>query len=246
MNGKQPVRRDELVIKVRDYGAMGDGTTDDAAAINAALTAGAGGEVLFPKGTYLITGANLVPPSNTIVRRAGKGTVLATTTSNRTGPRPAARVTDLTIRDLKITGAGTSLSSAGTGVVLLDASRCLVSNVTVENLEHQGIEVGKSSTGSTDVVIHNCRVSGATKATAGCGIVAASSNYCRVVNCTLAGNPDRRLVQRHGRLHHRPMHRPDEHGLRVHRGRCHRWGGPLLPLHHLLLPRGRPSVGRER
>lgn len=40
-------------ISVKDFGAKGDGTTDDAAAIRAAIAAAAGGTVYFPVGTYL-------------------------------------------------------------------------------------------------------------------------------------------------------------------------------------------------
>jgi hypothetical protein len=46
------------VYNVKDYGAVGDGTTDDAAAIRAALAAASGGgTVLFPTGTYLASSA---------------------------------------------------------------------------------------------------------------------------------------------------------------------------------------------
>lgn len=46
------------VYDVTDYGALGDGTTDDTAAISAALTAASGGgTVYFPRGTYRVTSA---------------------------------------------------------------------------------------------------------------------------------------------------------------------------------------------
>ncbi|MGC8863790.1 MAG: glycosyl hydrolase family 28-related protein, partial [Armatimonadota bacterium] len=46
----------QLVVNVRDFGAKGDGTTDDTAAFQAALDsiADKGGTVSVPAGTYLI------------------------------------------------------------------------------------------------------------------------------------------------------------------------------------------------
>ena len=50
---------------VKDYGANGDGTTDDASAIQSALDAlkDSGGIIFFPTGTYLIKTASSVVPS---------------------------------------------------------------------------------------------------------------------------------------------------------------------------------------
>lgn len=44
-------------VNVRDYGAVGDGATDDRAAIQAAIEAGAGSAIVFPAGRYLVTQA---------------------------------------------------------------------------------------------------------------------------------------------------------------------------------------------
>lgn len=65
-SGKYPVGKDELVFNVRDYGAKGDGVTDDYAAIQACIDAAIGGvpagaatatriaraSVFIPGGTY--------------------------------------------------------------------------------------------------------------------------------------------------------------------------------------------------
>lgn len=49
--------RDMLAqVDVRDFGAVGNGTTDDTAAFNAANAAADGRKVLVPKGTYLLNG----------------------------------------------------------------------------------------------------------------------------------------------------------------------------------------------
>lgn len=60
------LRDDNTLINVMGYGAAGDGTTDDTAAIQAALTAGAGGAVFIPEGNYKITGTITIPPSTTL------------------------------------------------------------------------------------------------------------------------------------------------------------------------------------
>ena len=54
-------------IDVRSYGAVGDGTTDDTAAIQAALNAcPAGGIVLIPAGSFAITAPLILPPTITL------------------------------------------------------------------------------------------------------------------------------------------------------------------------------------
>lgn len=54
------VRRSGQSVNVKDYGATGDGATDDRAAIQSALTAaGAGGNVYFPPGTYRLATATI-------------------------------------------------------------------------------------------------------------------------------------------------------------------------------------------
>jgi len=53
-----------VVINVKTYGAVGDGATDDTAAVNAALAAAyaaGGGVIYFPAGTYLMAGALTIP-----------------------------------------------------------------------------------------------------------------------------------------------------------------------------------------
>jgi len=66
------------IINVLDYGAKGDGSTDDKAAIQAAINAaGAGGvsargvDVYFPPGVYAITGVLTCPFNNVLLRGSG-------------------------------------------------------------------------------------------------------------------------------------------------------------------------------
>ena len=61
-------------VYVTDYGAIGDGVSDDTAAIQAAIAVG--GTVLFPAGTYRVTSFSITPPANT--RLVGDGAGIST------------------------------------------------------------------------------------------------------------------------------------------------------------------------
>lgn len=74
------VRRDELMVNVRDHGAIGDGRTDDTAAINALLSkidSGGPQRIFFPPGQYLHTGIKVVGKSG--FELLGPGELVATT-----------------------------------------------------------------------------------------------------------------------------------------------------------------------
>lgn len=60
-------------VSVMEYGAVGDGTTDDASAIQFALDAlsSTGGTILFPYGTYLITEPVLFYSNQTLLFEHG-------------------------------------------------------------------------------------------------------------------------------------------------------------------------------
>ncbi|MHB8644410.1 MAG: glycosyl hydrolase family 28-related protein [Thermomicrobiales bacterium] len=71
----------QQTLDVRQYGAMGNGTTDDTAAIQAAINAlpAAGGAVMFPPGTYIVAPkktVGIVIRSNLRLVGAGAASVL--------------------------------------------------------------------------------------------------------------------------------------------------------------------------
>ena len=73
-DGEAPIPSNPPTHNVRDYGAVGDGITDDTAALRAALLAAkvAGGGVVFmPAGTYVVTSTLAVNGSNIVLRGAG-------------------------------------------------------------------------------------------------------------------------------------------------------------------------------
>jgi len=74
-DGTNLVWRRDTLIDVRDYGAVGDGMTDDTAAIQAAIDAATqGGSVVFPRGIYMVTGIKLKANGTLLVGGARFGT----------------------------------------------------------------------------------------------------------------------------------------------------------------------------
>lgn len=71
-------------VSVKDFGAVGDGVTDDSAAVQAAInTMTSGGTLVFPFGTYKINTSILVPYSNITI--IGNGSTIDATTLTYNG-----------------------------------------------------------------------------------------------------------------------------------------------------------------
>lgn len=74
------------MISVKDYGAVGDGITDDTSEIQAAIDANPGRNIFFPKGVYSITGITVSNNNTTLIGEGSTtgGSILqpANTTGN--------------------------------------------------------------------------------------------------------------------------------------------------------------------
>ncbi|HYX71658.1 MAG TPA: glycosyl hydrolase family 28-related protein, partial [Nitrososphaera sp.] len=66
---KSPSPVSSVIINVRDFGAKGDGSSDDATAINSAQKSlpDGGGTLYFPEGTYAIGGNGIVLQKSNVV-----------------------------------------------------------------------------------------------------------------------------------------------------------------------------------
>lgn len=147
------------VYNVLDYGATGDGVTNDRAACQAAITAAiaaGGGAVYFPAGTYLLTGVAsldtslnglLIPDTNGVfdtdkgIMLFGDGidSILKANSQNMVVVRNSRRCT--TIQNLFIDG-GPKTQNIGLGCIpesatqtteLVDQSFMVVNNIRIEN-----------------------------------------------------------------------------------------------------------------
>ncbi|WP_437934701.1 glycosyl hydrolase family 28-related protein [Sorangium sp. So ce341] len=71
--GEAPLPEVPVVANVTDFGAVGDGVTDDTDAFAAAIAAAENGAVLIPAGRYVITDVLRISKSDVVLRGEGSG-----------------------------------------------------------------------------------------------------------------------------------------------------------------------------
>lgn len=111
---KAPVRKDELVLNVRDYGALGNSSHDDTNMIQSAINAAAisGGVVYLPAGRYVLTGS-LTLKRNVSLAGAGETATLLYQSNASTHGVTGVDLAYWGIRDLQIVGPGTGTGADG-------------------------------------------------------------------------------------------------------------------------------------
>jgi hypothetical protein len=109
----------QIVNVKTDFGAVGDGSTNDTAAIQAALDAleGTGGIIFFPPGTYKITSALVIYQEITLIG-CGRGVSIITSAHTGNGitstwPINSSTIANIYIRDLTIQNTNGSNTGAG-------------------------------------------------------------------------------------------------------------------------------------
>lgn len=128
-------------FNVKDYGAKGDNTTDDTAAIQAALTACnavQGGTVYVPRGNYKISAALTMYNH---VRLLGDGDFVTNIvqTSTTANGLIGSSLIYVAIESLRLTGPG---SGSGEGIFFTtEFDYCLLRDVTVTDWGSTGIEI---------------------------------------------------------------------------------------------------------
>lgn len=134
----------EASVNVVAYGAVGDGATDDTAAIQAAIDdlPSGGGTVYFPSGTYFRNGTLTVRPRLGMVGAGDGSSVLYCSNTSASG-LVGVDIDRLTIENLKLFGPG---SGTGTGISLTRSANaattyCVFRNVYVASWGGDGIAI---------------------------------------------------------------------------------------------------------
>jgi len=178
-------------IDSRAYGTVGDGVTDDTAAIVAAIAAlTTGGTVLLSDGTYLISSTITIPSGVTV-----KGTgahysgALGTRITSAVVGAACFQIGDGTtlvhsagVKNMRITASGTGID--GTGIDMEYVRWCKIENVRISDFSTgTGIRIDGQDTGQSDLpsaqntvlnlYIGNCLV----------GLHLASDNANTTVSC---------------------------------------------------------------
>jgi parallel beta-helix repeat protein len=141
-------------VSVKDFGAVGDGVTDDTAAIQAALDSGAGA-VYVPKGIYVTTGLTVTSP----VKLYGEGTIKKISVSNSAAIMITSN--DVWIDGVKFAGAGAGSPISSTNsfdnAIQVDGvstptqlSRLTFTNLTIDGFAGFGIRVDYARNVSVD------------------------------------------------------------------------------------------------
>jgi parallel beta-helix repeat protein len=162
LQGNSTARRS---FSVKNYGAKGDGTTDDTLSIQAAITAAQvnGGEIFVPTGKYFLSSGLMISSTKGVWLR-GNGFSSQLFFENAKGIATGLAVSsasNVEISDLRVTGADISTLSRG---IYISSS----SNVRVHNVWQSGATfipvvgplAGIGTTTSLDISVTECDVSG--------------------------------------------------------------------------------------
>jgi hypothetical protein len=177
------VLRGALVFDVKDYGAVGNGSTDDAAAIQATVTAATstGGTVYLPPGVYKVLTA-IVPANNIAIVGAGigstviqPGAAVCAINSVLSGTYvKATPLTRFTLAHLTIDGVnqGATFNVGYKGVFCQYLAQCEFEDLTIQNCIATGLGIDFLTQGT---VIHAVRAIGNGRLNQGGGSGAGSN-----------------------------------------------------------------------
>jgi len=150
-----------IYYNVKQYGAAGDGVTDDTTAIAAAITAASGSGVFLPAGIYQISSPLSLSTANTHLIGAGPGTILRPT-AGFTGSQIIGITADgCGVRDLYIKYANSTSSGnpAANGIEITGARIAYLSGLQIYYINGWAIEsIGTAGVNNVAAIMHAIHV----------------------------------------------------------------------------------------
>lgn len=171
-------------INIRQFGAYGNGSTDDTTKIQSALTqvSVSGGSVFVPAGIYLVNGSSLTVASNVDVFGEGESSQI-----NRTSPTGPlflinSSASNISFRSLYLRGGGFDSSAETSGCAIYGQSS--PSNVLIESCLFYGWAYDVNVYDGNKITVQNCVSNSASRSFVKCDI----SDSVSVLNNSVNGN----------------------------------------------------------
>jgi hypothetical protein len=189
---------------VKLYGAVGDGVTDNTAAIQSGINAMTNGSTLMiPVGEYVITEISLTNKSNVRLVGPGQLTLVGTNSLGYSGIRLAGNCDNVEISGLRIVGDGTT-NNSHTGIWGLSGAN--LRNIRIKDNTISDVTLGISLNANLGGSVYDCEISGNTlsnilgTANNGYGIHHASAvgSGVRILNNTIDGAQRHSIYQGRG------------------------------------------------
>lgn len=182
-----------ILFNVKAYGAEGDGTTDDTADIQSAISAAVsngGGIVFFPEGTYL-TSSELAVTDSIYFWGSGQDVTFVKTTSTTANvfkvDADYVKFFDMTIQRL-------SIATAGSAIKLNTGVQAVIERVTISDNHYYGVE----SESASSWTLRNCYIFNAIKYGVYVKNVALPDTGDQVIDgCTLDSSTGTEVAIRH-------------------------------------------------
>jgi polygalacturonase len=198
----------EAPVNVFQYGAKGDGATDDSSAFNAAITAAVNGVLYIPPGTYRIGAVLNANPVHIIGAGVGK-TILQCSPSMTSYMWLVQNVSDFSMEHLTIDMNSSQTVDQGTagnqwgvnnqmGMYVLNLNVAVMSNITLRNVRfinswHKGLDIlGEPGYPITNVTLENISISNCASSSGGTtgdmALYIGNVNGAYIRNLQLTGN----------------------------------------------------------